>query len=115
MIINLGSQTVLIDDSTAAEARFAGNWISDVRSLTWSDNSKFLYVTSGSEGVPKAVQVGMDAVRNRITWMWNAYPYESSDLVVVQKPLSFVASFWEVLGTLLAGVTGVLITNIERS
>ncbi|GAE74860.1 non-ribosomal peptide synthetase [Cutibacterium acnes JCM 18918] len=57
----------------------------------------------------------MDAVRNRITWMWNAYPYESSDLVVVQKPLSFVASFWEVLGTLLAGVTGVLITNIERS
>ena len=115
MIINLGSKTVLIDDSTAEEAIFAGNWISDVRSLTWSDKSKFLYFTSGSEGVPKAVQVGMDAVRNRITWMWNAYPYESSDLVVVQKPLSFVASFWEVLGTLLAGVTGVLITNIERS
>ena len=36
MIINLGSKTVLIDDSTAEEAIFAGNWISDVRSLTWS-------------------------------------------------------------------------------
>ncbi|MFF1828214.1 non-ribosomal peptide synthetase [Paenarthrobacter sp. NPDC058040] len=118
----LGQNVMLVDEALAE--RVAGSpqkhgvEYEDTRvgiDFTWNNDAKFIYFTSGSEGTPKAVQVGMRAIRNRIEWMWDQYPYEPLDRVVIQKPLSFVASYWEVLGSLLQGVTGILVSSAERS
>ena len=114
VINSLGEDTLLVDKSSLPLALKASA-VTVGPELTWDDNAKFVYFTSGSEGAPKAVQVGMHAIRNRIEWMWDDYAFRPSDRIVIQKPLSFVASYWEVLGTLLAGITGILLTSAERS
>ncbi len=114
IVENLGEDTLLVDESSLAQA-LEGDMVTVAPEFVWDDHAKFIYFTSGSEGVPKAVQVGMSAIRNRIEWMWDDYAFRPSDRVVVQKPFSFVASYWEVLGTLLAGTTGILLTSAERS
>ncbi|MEA5153826.1 non-ribosomal peptide synthetase [Raineyella sp.] len=122
MVACLNPETILVDETLAASVATAAlassGEASDAETgidLTWSDEAKFIYFTSGSEGVPKAVQVGMGAIRNRIEWMWDQYPFDPSDRVVIQKPLSFVASYWEVLGSVLGGVSGVLVRGADRS
>ena len=99
IVENLGEDTLLVDESSLAQA-LEGDMVTVAPEFVWDDHAKFIYFTSGSEGVPKAVQVGMSAIRNRIEWMWDDYAFRPSDRVVVQKPFSFVASYWEVLGNL---------------
>ncbi|MDA0347125.1 MAG: amino acid adenylation domain-containing protein [Verrucomicrobia bacterium] len=64
--------------------------------------------TSASTGRPKGVQVRERAVLNRLQWMWEAHPFSDIDVMLLQKSLSLVASSWECLGGLLAGVPTVI-------
>jgi amino acid adenylation domain-containing protein len=60
--------------------------------------------TSGSTGRPKGVVLPVESVANRLAWMWDAYPMTDDDVMVAWKSPSLVASAWETLGGLLAGV-----------
>ncbi|MGK3950000.1 non-ribosomal peptide synthetase [Microbacterium sp. K2] len=121
MIEQLGDSVYLLDDASAARIldEAEAPRLTEIRldafgPERWATTTKFIYFTSGSEGRPKAVQVGIGAIANRLQWMWTEFPFAHTDRVVVQKPLSFVASYWEILGSLLGGVVAVLISSAER-
>ena len=67
--------------------------------------------TSASSGDPKGVKLTQDSLLNRFQWMWDAYPFSDDDTMLFQKSLSLVASAWECLGGLLAGVPTVITTR----
>lgn len=121
MFDQLGDSVYLLDDTSAARIldEAESPRLTEIRldafgPERWATTTKFIYFTSGSEGRPKAVQVGIGAIANRLQWMWTEFPFAHTDRVVVQKPLSFVASYWEILGSLLGGVVAVLISSAER-
>eukprot|EP00731_Ephydatia_muelleri_P006730 Em0003g978a len=73
--------------------------------ITCDDDVFFIAFTSGSTGIPKAVCVSASVTLNRFEWMWNEFPFQSSDVVCFKTSVSFVVSVWEVLGTVLKGAT----------
>lgn len=60
--------------------------------------------TSASTGSPKGTIILMRAVANRLFWMWDEYPFNKDDVVVLQKSYSVVAATWELFGGLLKGI-----------
>jgi amino acid adenylation domain-containing protein len=69
----------------------------------------YVIYTSGSTGVPKGARGTHRASMNRFSWMWRAYPFESSDTCCVKTALGFVDSVWEIFGPLVRGVRIVLV------
>ena len=69
--------------------------------------------TSGTTGDPKGVRISCRSVLNRLEWMWREYPFPEGSVLAVQKALSLVASPWELLGGLLAGVPSVVLPREE--
>lgn len=67
--------------------------------------SQLAYViyTSGSTGKPKGVMNQHDAVLNRILWMQDVYPLDSSDVVLQKTVFSFDVSVWEFFWPLMMG------------
>jgi len=59
--------------------------------------------TSSTTGKPKGAYIGADSVLNRLLWMWDAYPFQSDDVAVLQKSCALVAATWELFGALLKG------------
>ena len=69
-----------------------------------SQDDKFaIFFTSGSTGRPKGVVHAQFQFLNRVRWMWQAYPFASSEVVCHRSPLTVMPSAWELLGGLLAG------------
>lgn len=69
--------------------------------------------TSGSTGKPKGVKIPVKSCLNRLQWMWDAHPFESGDVGVLQKSATLVASSWEIFGPLLQGVPSLIISHQE--
>jgi amino acid adenylation domain-containing protein len=67
--------------------------------------------TSGSTGRPKGVALEHRAVLNRLSWMWEAFPFGDGEVSPQKTSTSFVDSLWELLGPLLRGVPTVLIPD----
>ena len=59
--------------------------------------------TSSTTGKPKGTYITTDSVLNRLFWMWDAYPFQSDDVAVLQKSYALVAATWELFGALLKG------------
>lgn len=59
--------------------------------------------TSASTGEAKGVAICHRALRNRLEWMWAAYPWQPGDVAVLHKSYSIVAASWEIWGALLKG------------
>ncbi len=72
------------------------------------DDLLTLVYTSASTGLPKGVKVSQRSILNRLNWMWSEYPFNNNDVMVLQKSMSLVASTWECLGGLLAGIPTVI-------
>ncbi|WP_445220061.1 amino acid adenylation domain-containing protein [Bradyrhizobium sp. Pa8] len=70
-----------------------------------------LIYTSSSTGKPKGVLIPESAILNRLNWMWRRFPFDSTDVLVVQKSASLVASAWEYFGGLLKGVPALILTQ----
>ncbi|MHC4049582.1 amino acid adenylation domain-containing protein [Bradyrhizobium sp. 25ACV] len=68
-----------------------------------------LIYTSSSTGRAKGVLIPESAIVNRLNWMWRTAPFESTDVMVVQKSASLVASAWEYFGGLLRGVPALIL------
>ncbi|WFU54436.1 amino acid adenylation domain-containing protein [Bradyrhizobium pachyrhizi] len=72
-----------------------------------------LIYTSSSTGKAKGVLVPESAVLNRLNWMWRSFPFDGTDVMVVQKSASLVASAWEYFGGLLRGVPTLILTQAQ--
>ncbi|WP_456637059.1 amino acid adenylation domain-containing protein [Bradyrhizobium sp. USDA 10063] len=70
-----------------------------------------LIYTSSSTGKAKGVPIPESAILNRLNWMWRRFPFDSTDVIVVQKSASLVASAWEYFGGLLRGVPALILTQ----
>ncbi|MDH2356891.1 amino acid adenylation domain-containing protein [Bradyrhizobium sp. SSUT112] len=70
-----------------------------------------LIYTSSSTGKAKGVLIPESAILNRLNWMWRRFPFDSTDVMVVQKSASIVASAWEYFGGLLRGVPALILTQ----
>ncbi|WP_027584205.1 non-ribosomal peptide synthetase [Bradyrhizobium sp. Ai1a-2] len=70
-----------------------------------------LIYTSSSTGKAKGVLIPESAILNRLNWMWRSFPFDSTDVMVVQKSASLVASAWEYFGGLLRGVPALILTQ----
>lgn len=72
------------------------------------DDVAYVSYTSGSEGRPKGVRAPHRGAVNRLAWMWNQYPLQSSDVLCQRSSLNFVDHVGEVFGALAGGVPLVL-------
>jgi amino acid adenylation domain-containing protein len=75
------------------------------------DNLAYVIYTSGSTGQPKGVLGLHCGAINRFAWMWNTYPFESSEVACAKTSLNFVDSVWELFGPLLAGIPTVMMSD----
>lgn len=70
-----------------------------------------LIYTSSSTGWTKGVLIPEAANLNRLNWMWRCFPFDGTDVMVVQKSACLVASAWEYFGGLLRGVPTLILTQ----
>lgn len=72
----------------------------------------YIIYTSGSTGTPKGVINCHDGIYNRLRWMQDAMPLDSSDRVLQKTPYTFDVSVWEFFWTLATGA-GLVIAKPE--
>lgn len=68
----------------------------------------YIIYTSGSTGTPKGVINCHDGIYNRLRWMQDAMPLDSSDRVLQKTPYTFDVSVWEFFWTLATGAALVI-------
>ena len=64
----------------------------------------YVIYTSGSTGQPKGVVATQHSVINRLTWMWQAYPFADGEVCCHTTSFGFGDSVWQLFGPLLRGV-----------
>jgi amino acid adenylation domain-containing protein len=72
------------------------------------DSLAYVIYTSGSTGQPKGCMLEHAGVVNRIEWMWHAYRYSSSDVILQKTTYTFDVSVWELFMPLCWGTRMVL-------
>jgi amino acid adenylation domain-containing protein len=77
------------------------------------EQAAYLIYTSGSTGLPKGVVVPHRAILNHIQWMQQTFPLNVGDRVLQQTSFGFDVAVWEFFGTLCAGATLVIPTDIH--
>ncbi|MGC2172945.1 MAG: amino acid adenylation domain-containing protein [Candidatus Sulfotelmatobacter sp.] len=76
-----------------------------------AEDPAYVIYTSGSTGRPKGVVGTHRATINRLSWMWQEYPFQPREICCQKTSLSFVDSVWEIFGPLLAGVPSTIIPD----
>ena len=92
----------------------------NAKNKTNTDNTNhrdvaYVLYTSGSTGKPKGVCGTHAAMLNRFEWMWNEYPFHSTELVCSKTSLNFVDSIFEIFGALGCGIPILIVPNDIRS
>ncbi|MEA3082467.1 MAG: hypothetical protein QOC89_164 [Paraburkholderia sp.] len=67
------------------------------------DSLAYMIYTSGSTGRPKGVLLEHGPLANRLAWMQEAFPLDSTDRVIQKTPFSFDVSVWEFFWPLMYG------------
>ncbi|WP_306423302.1 non-ribosomal peptide synthetase [Nostoc favosum] len=75
------------------------------------DNLAYVIYTSGSTGKPKGVLGLHKGAINRFQWMWQNYPFVEEEICCQKTSLNFVDSVWEIFGSLLQGITIVIVPD----
>ncbi|MGW4119094.1 amino acid adenylation domain-containing protein [Nocardia sp. NPDC004711] len=93
------------DIDTADVSRHPGHPVTDTDRTAplRPDHLAYVIFTSGSTGTPKGVGVTHAAIVNRLRWMQDAYPLDSSDVVLQKTPATFDVSVWEFFWPLQIG------------
>lgn len=105
-----GGQKIYLDSDWSAIAQ---EDCSNLPNLTTPDNLLNIVYTSGSTGNPKGVLIPINAVLNRLEWMWRAYPFQAGDITAWQKSYALVAASWECFGGLLQGIPTLIVSRQE--
>lgn len=72
---------------------------------TKNTNAWAIYFTSGSTGIPKAVEIPRENVMNTVIWEKNKFQINTKDRVAAYTPYSFAISYIELFSTLYSGAT----------
>ncbi|NRQ19105.1 non-ribosomal peptide synthetase [Ensifer sesbaniae] len=75
------------------------------------ESAASIIYTSSSTGKAKGVLVPESAILNRLNWMWRCFPFDGTDVMVVQKSAVLVAAVWEYFGGLLKGIPTLILTH----
>ena len=76
-----------------------------------TDNCAYVIYTSGSTGQPKGV-IGLHrGAVNRLSWMWDAYPFAAGEVCCQKTSLNFIDSISEIFGGLLQGIPTLLVDD----
>ncbi|KTD62092.1 non-ribosomal peptide synthetase [Legionella spiritensis] len=78
------------------------------------DDTACIIYTSGSTGRPKGVKISHYSICNRLSWMWDAFPFTATDKCSQKTALSFVDSLWEIFGPILGGVPLSIMSQQQR-
>ena len=108
---NLHSIVRLDADAAAIAAQPAGAPAIDLD----PQHPAYVIYTSGSTGTPKGAANTHGGLRNRLSWMQNAYRLTQADVVLQKTPFSFDVSVWEFFWPLVTGARLVLaVTGAHR-
>jgi amino acid adenylation domain-containing protein len=75
------------------------------------DSRAYAVYTSGSTGKPKGVLCPQAGLLNRLTWMWEQFPYQPDEISCQIIALSFVDSIYEIFCPLLHGVEIIILPD----
>ncbi len=95
----------MTDDAAAIAAEPEEN----LESVVGGDDLAYVIYTSGSTGRPKGVMGLQRGIVNRLSWMWEAYPYEPGERCCQKTTLSFVDAVAEIFSPLLSGLSLVVV------
>ena len=107
MLEDSGAVILLVQKNTADKISFQGKTINLEDPQIYegpAQNPKvnntpgdlaYVIYTSGSTGKPKGVMIEHRSVINRLTWMQNAYPINTDDVILQKTPYYFDVSVWE--------------------
>ncbi|OEE65939.1 non-ribosomal peptide synthetase [Enterovibrio norvegicus FF-33] len=84
---------------------------SDNLNITQTDTPIYVLYTSGSTGTPKGVMGTERGLLNRLHWMWSKHPFNIDDVNCHKTSLNFVDHASELFGSLLNGITTLIIGN----
>ncbi|PHM54416.1 amino acid adenylation domain-containing protein [Xenorhabdus sp. KK7.4] len=73
--------------------------------LSTADSLAYMIYTSGSTGQPKGVMINHNSAVNRIEWMQERYPLNSTDVILQKTPVSFDVSVWELFWWSISGAS----------
>ena len=95
-----------------AEAETAGHESPDNPGIAVRpDSPAYAVYTSGSTGKPKGVLCPQAGLLNRLTWMWEQFPYQPDETSCQIVALSFVDSIYEIFCPLLHGVEVIILPD----
>jgi amino acid adenylation domain-containing protein len=94
-------------------ASAAGESVDDLTVPASPDAVMSIAYTSGSMGKPKGVLVTIRSVLNRMEWMWNTYPFQSTDALLLYRSCASVGFSWDCFGGLLAGIPTVIQSAVD--
>jgi amino acid adenylation domain-containing protein len=69
--------------------------------------------TSGSSGKPKGVRISNKSIVNRLSWMWNAWPFKENERCALKTSVGFVDHIAELFSPLAGGVSSVMFSKDE--
>ncbi|MDX7987390.1 amino acid adenylation domain-containing protein [Xenorhabdus sp. 12] len=100
--LNVKSYTIIDGNTVVAqeEPRCA-----EQANLSTADSLAYMIYTSGSTGQPKGVMINHYSVVNRIEWMQERYPLDSTDVILQKTPISFDVSVWELFWWSITGAS----------
>lgn len=95
-----------LKDSQDIELQPLGSTFSSQNPLNDNDLKDIfaIFYTSGSTNVPKGVKLSYEGIENRFSWMWENFPYQTSEKQLFKANSIFIDSLWECLGGFLKGV-----------
>ncbi len=104
--------TVVLNAEGDVEGKTAESESPDNPAITVGpDNPAYAVYTSGSTGKPKGVLCPQAGLLNRLTWMWEQFPYQPDETSCQIIALSFVDSIYEIFCPLLHGVEIIILPD----
>lgn len=79
------------------------------RSMARPRDPAYVIYTSGSTGRPKGVVIEHHSVINRLEWMQQIHPLDSTDVILQKTPVSFDVSVWELFWWSMTGASVALL------
>jgi amino acid adenylation domain-containing protein len=102
-----GLKFVLEDIQLGVEQESRNNPIN----LSSPDNLLSVIYTSSSTGRPKGTLITINAILNRLYWMWGTYPFRPGDVALLQKSTALIGAMWDCFGGLLKGIPTVILSS----
>jgi non-ribosomal peptide synthetase component F len=106
-----GTFSINFSDLLSAVENIESENFDEINPLTKSPFvSAVILYTSGSTGIPKGVRLSHAAIQNRLEWQWERFPFSNLEKICVFKTaLTFVDSISEIFGSLLRGLSLLII------